>query len=360
MDKVRVGLIGGGFVSQIHAEAFQEVPEAILVAACGADQAQIEEFGRKWKIPFTTTDYRKLLERKDVDMVVAGLPNDLHGEVVVAAAEAGKHVVIEKPLAHTLEAGRAMVAACQQHKVTLGYAETLCFSPKYARAKQLVEEGAIGKMYMVKQGEKHSGPHSDWFYDMRRSGGGAIMDMGCHGIEWARWMYGKPKVKSVIAHCQHVYHARTQGEDNSVIMLEFQDGEIAVIEDSWVKHGGMDDRVELHGAGGVIYCDLLHGSSMETYSLNGYGYAMEKAGDTKGWTFTVFEESHLYGFPHEMRHFTQCVLNDQAPRETGEDGVATLEIIYAAYESAGSGRRITWPYQPKNPGEVPVNLWLKG
>ncbi|MBZ5565042.1 MAG: hypothetical protein LAP13_21805 [Acidobacteriia bacterium] len=136
-------------------------------------------------------------------------------------------------------------------------------------------------------------------------------------------------------------------------------GGIALIEDSWVKHGGMDDRVELHGTGGVIYCDLLHGSSMETFSLDGYGYAVEKAGETKGWTFTVFEEAHIYGFPHEMRHFTQCVLNDQAPRETGEDGVATLEIIYAAYESAGTGRRIVWPYKPKKSGEVPVNLWLK-
>jgi predicted dehydrogenase len=98
---------------------------------------------------------------------------------------------------------------------------------------------------------------------------------------------------------------------------------------------------------------------METYSLKGYGYAVEKAGETKGWTFTVFEEAHLYGFPHEMRHFIQCILNDQTPQETGEDGRATLEIIYAAYESAGSGKKITWPYKTKNPGDIPVNLWLK-
>ncbi len=359
MDKVRVGLIGGGFVSSIHAEAFQEVPEAVLTAACGLDGGAIEAFGGKWKIPFTTTEYRKVLERKDVDMVVLGIPNDQHREITVGAAQVGKHVVVEKPLAHTLEDGRAMVEACRKRKVKLMYAETLCFSPKYTRAKQLVEEGAIGKMYMVKQGEKHSGPHSGWFYDVRRSGGGAIMDMGCHGIEWARWMYGKPKVRSVVAHCQHVYHARTRGEDNSVILVEFEGGGIALIEDSWVKHGGMDDRIELHGTAGVVYCDLLHGSSMETFSLDGYGYAVEKAGETKGWTFTVFEEAHIYGFPHEMRHFTQCVLNDQAPRETGEDGVATLEIIYAAYESAGTGRKVTWPFKPKKPGEVPVHRWLK-
>ena len=252
-----------------------------------------------------------------------------------------------------------MVEACKKYKVKLMYAETICFSPKYVRAKRLVEEGAIGKMYMVKQGEKHSGPHSPWFYDIKRSGGGAIMDMGCHGIEWARWMYGKPRVKSVQAHCQHVFH-KTKAEDNSVILVEFEGGGIAVIEDSWVKHGGMDDRIELYGTNGVIYCDLLHGSSMETYSVDGYGYAVEKAGETKGWTFTVFEEAHLYGFPHEMRHFTQCVLNDETPTETGDDGLATLEIIYAAYESAGTGKKITFPHRPKNPHEVPVKLWLQG
>ena len=240
MDKVRVGIIGSGFVSQVHAEAFLEVPEAEIVASCGADPPGAVEFARKWKIPASTTDYHQLLERKDIDMVLVGVPNHLHREIVVAAAEAGKHIVIEKPLAHTLEAGRAMVEACREHRVKLMYAETICFSPKYARAKQLVEEGAIGKMYMTKQGEKHSGPHSEWFYDIERAGGGVIMDMGCHGIEWSRWMYGKTKVKSVVAHCQHVFHERTKGEDNSVIILEFEGGGISVLEDCWVRHGGMD------------------------------------------------------------------------------------------------------------------------
>jgi myo-inositol 2-dehydrogenase/D-chiro-inositol 1-dehydrogenase len=360
MDKVRVGLIGGGFVSNLHAEAFEEVAEAELVAACAVEQKQAEDFARKWKIPFATADYRKILDRKDVDAVVIGVPNYLHREIVVAAAKAGKHVVLEKPLAHTYADGQEMVNACRKKKVKFMYAETICFSPKYVRAKRLVEEGAVGKLYMAKQGEKHSGPHSDWFYDVKLSGGGAIMDMGCHGIEWARWMFGKAKPKSVLAHCQRVLHTkRTEGEDNSVIILEFEGGGIAVIEDSWARQGGMDDRIELHGTEGVIYCDLLHGSSMETYSSKGYGYAVEKAGETKGWTFTVFEETHIYGFPHEMRHFMRCILNDQTPQETGEDGLATLEIIYAAYESAGTGKRITWPYKIKHPDKVPVNLWLK-
>ncbi len=233
MDQVRVGLIGSAFSSNIHAEAFEEVPEAVIVAACSPNRGHVAEFAQKWKVPVAVTDYRKLLDRKDIDVVVVGIPNDLHREVVVAAAKAGKHVILEKPIAHTLKDADAIVDACRKHKVKLMYAETICFSPKYVRAKKLVEEGAVGKLYMVKQGEKHSGPHSDWFYDVKRSGGGSLMDMGCHGIEWARWMYGKPKPKSVVAHCQRVLHTeRTKGEDNSVVIVEFEGGGIAVIENS--------------------------------------------------------------------------------------------------------------------------------
>jgi myo-inositol 2-dehydrogenase/D-chiro-inositol 1-dehydrogenase len=359
MDSVGVGIIGSAFSSNLHAEVLREVPNAVLQAACSLSQSRVEEFGRKWKIPWTTTDYRRLFERKDIDVVVVGIPNDCHREIVVTAAEAGKHVILEKPIAHTLCDADAMVDACRARRVKLMYAETICFSPKYVRAKQLVNESAVGQVYMVKQSEKHSGPHSAWFYDVSRSGGGALMDMGCHGIEWARWMYGKPKPKSVVAHCQRVCHGnRTKGEDNSVVVLEFEGGGLALIESSWAKPGGMDDRAEIYGTEGVIYCDLLHGSSMETYSSRGYGYAVEKAGETKGWTFTVFEEAHLYGFPHEMGHFIDCILNDKPPQETGEDGRATLEIIYAAYEAAGTGRRVTWPYVPMQREEIPVKLWL--
>ncbi|HUI42972.1 MAG TPA: Gfo/Idh/MocA family oxidoreductase [Terriglobia bacterium] len=360
MDRVRVGIIGSAFVSNIHAEALQDVCEAEVVAVCSPSKGHAEEFARRWQIPNFYTDYRRLLDRKDVDAVVIGIPNDLHREVVVAAADAGKHVVLDKPMAHTLDDADDMLKACRKRKVMLGYAETICFTPKYVRARKLVEEGAVGDLYMIKQGEKHSGPHSDWFYDVERSGGGAIMDMGCHGIEWARWMYGKRKVRSVTAHCQRVLHTeRTRGEDNSVVILEFEGGALAVIEDSWAKPGGMDDRIELYGTEGVIYCDLLRGSSMETYSNMGYGYAVEKAGETRGWTFTVFEETQLYGFPHEMRHFLRAIQTGQAPSESGEDGRTTLEIIYAAYESAATGRRITWPYKPKKPGDIPIRPWLK-
>jgi predicted dehydrogenase len=271
---------------------------------------------------------------------------------------AGKHIIIEKPLAVTLEEADAMIAACKKAGVKLMYAEELCFAPKYERVRQLVNEGAIGKIYMLKQSEKHSGPHTDWFYDIKFAGGGVMMDMGCHAIGWCRWMLNNAKVKSVYASMSTVSHnERTKAEDNSIVIIEFENGVTAVAEDSWAKHGGMDDRCEVYGTGGVMYADLFMGNAAITYSKNGYGYAMEKADTTVGWSFTVFEEAFNQGYPHELKHFIECVQQNKQPLVTGEDGRAVLEVIYAAYASAAEGKKISLPFTPKV--ERPVDLWLK-
>jgi predicted dehydrogenase len=129
-----------------------------------------------------------------------------------------------------------------------------------------------------------------------------------------------------------------------------------VAENSWSKHGGMDDRVEVYGTGGVVYADLFMGNSAVTYSEAGYGYAMEKAGSTKGWTFTIFEEAFNQGYPQELKHFIECVREDKSPLVTGEDGRAVLEIMNAAYQSAHTGQKVVMPFRPKV--KKPIDLWF--
>src|SRR5262245_24851348 len=133
-----------------------------------------------------------MYELPDLDLVVLGLPNDLHCDATVAAAAAGKHVVCEKPLCLNLAEADRMIDACRRAGVLLMYAEELCFTPKYVRLKQLIDEGALGAVHLVKQCEKHDGPHAGWFWDVRRSGGGVTMDMGCHAVEFFRWLLGGP------------------------------------------------------------------------------------------------------------------------------------------------------------------------
>ncbi len=358
MSKIKVGLIGTGFVADLHAAAFRMVPDAEVVAVASPTPGKAKHFAQERGIPRAFEDYHELLAQKDIALVNLCLPNDLHAEATLSAARAGKHVVCEKPLCRTLEEADRMIDACRQAGVLLLYAEELCFAPKYVRAKQLVDEGALGRVFLIKQSEEHFGPHMPWFWDVNRSGGGVLMDMGCHSIEYARWVLGKPAVQSVYASLgTYVHGERTRGEDHSLCIVEYEGSRVSLAENSWAKTGGVDDRCEIYGSGGFTRADLLRGSSLLTYSEAGYGYAVEKAGTTRGYTFTMFEEIWNYGFPQEVQHFVRCVQGNETPVETGEDGREVLRIICAAYESAGTGKRIPWPYQPRAVAK-PIDLWL--
>jgi predicted dehydrogenase len=360
MREIGIGMVGAGFISQLHAEAFTYVPEAHVRGVAARSAASAARLAEQHGIPTHHDDYRRLLDDPAVDILTVALPNDLHHEVVLAAAAAGKHVIVEKPLARTLAEADEMLAACRDAGVLLMYAEELCFAPKYVRAKELVDQGALGRVYMVQQGEQHFGPHSDWFWDVERSGGGVLMDMGCHAVEFQRWIYDKPAVESVTAELgTYVHTGRTRGEDHAIATVRFAGNRVGLIETSWAKRGGMDDRAEIFGSEGVTYVDLLRGSSLHTYSEGGYGYAVEKAPDTRGWTFTMFEELWNYGFPQEMRHFVECVQHDGTPLETGDDGRAVLEILYAMYRAAGSAGRAVLPLEltPEEAAAGPIEGW---
>jgi predicted dehydrogenase len=360
MAKTKVALLGAGFIADIHIESYHRfVPDAEVVAVYTRDAKKAEAFARQHGVPRSFNDLDQAITESGCDVVDICVPNFLHHRAVLAAAHAGKHIIIEKPFSLTLEEADEMIAACKSANRKLMYAEELCFAPKYERVRKLVNEGAVGTIFQMRQCEKHSGPHSDWFYDLDQSGGGALMDMGCHGIAWFRWMLGgRPKAVSVYAHMQTglIHPGRTRAEENSVCTVEFEGGAIGIAENSWAKPGGMDDRVEVYGAGGVIYADLFVGNSALTYSEKGYGYAMEKAGSTKGWSFTIFEEAFNQGYPQELKHFIECVREDKPPLVTGEDGRAVLEIMHAAYRSAGIGQKVPLPFYAKVPR--PVDLWL--
>ena len=353
---VGVGIIGSRFISTIHAESLRACPQAEIRAVAAATASSAGEFARRFDVPRHFDDYRRLLALPEIDMVVVGVPNDLHAQVAVDAAAAGKHVVMEKPLCLNLAEADRMIEACRAAKVKLMYAEELCFTPKYVRLKQLLDSGALGRPVLVKQAEKHDGPHAAHFWDVERAGGGVTMDMGCHAIEFFRWMLGRPPITSVYAQMSTSVHGeRTRGEDNAILILEFEGGATALAEESWTKLGGMDDRAEVHGSEGVAYADVLHGNAIETYSAKGYDYAVEKAGSTRGWSFTIYEEAWNYGFPQEMAHFVDCVQNDRAPAVTGEDGRTVLAAIFAAYESARTGRKVPFPFA--STARKPIDLW---
>ena len=362
MREVGIGLVGSQFISNLHFEALERVPGAVVRAVASPTLDHVRAFAEKRQIPRWFLDYREMFAQSDIELVVLGLPNYLHCDAVLAAAAAGKHVVLEKPMAMNLAECDKMIAACRAAGVKLMYAEELCFAPKYVRLKQLLDSGALGKPYLVKQAEKHDGPHAAWFWDVNLSGGGVTFDMGCHAFEFFRWILSgpacdaRPKATSVYAQLgTYVHGDKTRGDDDAIIIVEFDNGCVGMAEESWAKPGGMDDRAEVYGSEGQAYADLLRGNSIHTYSKVGYDYAVEKAGATTGWTFTMYEESWNYGFPQEMAHFVDCVRHDKKPLVTGEDGRAVLEIVQAAYASAGSGKKVSLPL--KSDPRKPIDLW---
>lgn len=358
--KVRVGIIGSRFQADILATSFQIMPEeAEVVAVASPSSGHAEELASRFGIPRVFRDYREMLREPDIEMVCITAPNYLHCQMTLDIAAAGKHVMCEKPLCITLEEADRMIEGCKKAGVLLMYGEELLFTPKYLKVKEMADQGAFGRVYLVKQGEKHFGPHSDWFWNVDLSGGGALMDLGCHGIAFCYWFLGRPAIKSVYAQLgTYVHRNKTRGDDDAVCIVEFDNGAVGMVENSWAKRGGMDDRIEVFGEGGLSYANLHMGNALPTYSEYGFTYAVEKAPMTKGWTYPVFEELWNYGTPQELRHFARCVRGKETPQSTGEDGRVVMQALYAAYASAGAGCKINFPWSPPGSAKRPIDLWL--
>jgi predicted dehydrogenase len=198
----------------------------------------------------------------------------------------------------------------------------------------------------VRSRESHSGPHSAHFWDIEKTGGGAMNDLACHTIEAARYFYGKEqKIVEVMAWgATLVHHAKTRGEDNALLALKFESGGIAHCELSWTCKGGLDLRNEIHGSEGSIFTDVTRGTPITSFTSRSAGYVVEKADIDFGWTRPLPEEAFQYGYQAEMRHFVECVREDRMPRETYEDGYIVNTVLDAGYESMRKKRWIRVKY----------------
>jgi predicted dehydrogenase len=231
-----------------------------------------------------------------------------------------------------------MLDAVRKAGVLHGYAETEVFSPAVTKAKAYIDAGGIGKVLTVRSREGHGGPHSDWFWNKELAGGGALLDMGCHTIEAARYFVGKenPVVEVLAWTDRLVHHARTDADDNAILLMRFQGGQLAQGELSWTAAGGLDLRNEVYGTAGAIFTDTTRETSLRVFSGVGAGYTVEKAQSDSGWLSPPVDEAWVYGYREEMRHFIDCVANGKMPRETFEDGFAVNCILDTAYRSATS------------------------
>jgi len=353
MQTIGFGIVGSGFIAKTHVDSLRTVPGVEVVAVADIDEDRGNLFAAANQIPHVYSSHSAMLADPAVHAIVIGVPNRFHASIALDAFAAGRHVICEKPLALTIQDAEAMIAAARTKGLVLGYAEELSFVPKFLRAKELMESGGIGKPYLLRQCEKHAGPYSPWFWNEELAGGGILMDMGCHAIESIRYTVGKKRVKSVYAHMGTYLHgAITKEEDHVLIVMEFEDGTVGQAESSWALKGGMDSTLEIFGTEGVVYADLLKGMGLRAFSENGVA-GLE---DSRGWSYPDYDWLWNNGYPQEDRHFVECMRTGAMPIESGEDGLAVLEIMLAAYHSAGIGRKVFLPFRPRDV-PIPVRLW---
>ncbi|UCF98006.1 MAG: Gfo/Idh/MocA family oxidoreductase [Spirochaetaceae bacterium] len=358
MKDVKVAIVGSGGIANIYAIALKTISAVDIVACASPTEEHIASFASRFDIPRRFTEYRKMLEMDAIDLVVIGTPNHLHAQITVEAASAGKHVVCVKPLCMNLFEADEMIEACRRANVRLMYGENICFEPKYVKLKEICDSGALGDVFLLKQSSKHGGPPTEWFWDLSKSGGWATMDLGCHALQFFRWICKNEEPESIFAEMANCVHAREQrGDDESIIIVNFRNGLRAITETSWAKKGGFEDKAEAYGTKGVSYAYMPMGMTLDTYSEIGYQkkhYVSENV--PPGWTYATYEEEWHYGFPQMFRHFTDCILNDTDPVVTGEDGRKVMEMMLAAYESANKGCKVYFPFEKEV--EKPIDLWL--
>jgi len=329
------GLIGTFYTMTLHQQRGRDRVHTVY----SRSEDRAKEFSKTWGIPNWETDMEKAIRNEDSNIVVVALPNNLHKEAILLAAQAGKDILCTKPLGRNAAEAREILEVVEKAGVFHGYLEDLAYTPKTLKSLESVKNGAIGDVLWTRSREAHPGPHSDWFWDSEQSGGGAIIDMGCHCIEIGRNFIGKD-IKPVKVMCWAATMVKPiAAEDNAIGLIEYENGAISQFEVSWTYRGGMDLRDEVAGTEGNIRLDHFLRTGFEMYSDQGQkDYVAEKAEKQSGWLFPVGDEVHALGYTHMFTDMFDAMDENRKPMEDFYDGYIVNEIMDACYRSANSGK----------------------
>jgi predicted dehydrogenase len=335
---MNLGVLGTGFVvDTFHMPSLSEIPD-VRVVAVGSRRP--EEFARKWSV---NRYYRgdsfveDLCADKEVEAVLVALPNFLHEKAITLCAERGKNIIVEKPLGRNSDEAERSLKAVERYNVLHGYAENQVFIPQLVRLRSMVERGVLGRLVWVRSREAHSGPHSPWFWNKELSGGGALLDMGCHSVEVTRKIFGVEPSQVMAWDSLTVHSDKTTAEDNSLVLLRFGK-RLGQAENSWTAKGGLDLRYEVYGSDGSAFVDVTRETGLRIFTTSKVDYVVEKADVTGGWLYPTWREHELYGYLDEMKHFLDSFKRGEMPKENLRDGLRVNRILDAAYRSISSGR----------------------
>lgn len=343
-DKIRVGIIGAGNIAQsAHIPAYLAQHDVELFAVYDIKHSRAKEVAQKYGFKHAATSLEELVGMEELDAVSVCTWNNGHAEAVIAAANAGKHILCEKPMAMTVAEAETMAEAVRKNRVTFMMGFVSRFRAESQVIKELADAGKFGEIYYAKCGYiRRRGTPLGWFTDLSKSGGGPVIDLGVHVIDLTWYFMGKPEPVSVSAVTYHkLGDYKTKGvsrwealdtddlvfetEDSAAALIRFKNGAAMTVDVSWA----------LNGKERGVYSEIFGtkaGASLEPFLIYDEveGYLMDSS--------PVVEPQDM--FYNEVRHFLDCIKQGQEPIATLADGIAVQRILNGIYESARLGREV--------------------
>lgn len=329
---MRIGIVGAGSMGHAHAPAWKLLHDigAELVGIVTNRPESAQAFANEYDLkPYPSVD--ALIA--DVDILDICTPTHLHKEMTLKAAQAGKHVICEKPIALTINDAKAMIEACDTAGVRLFIAHVLRFMTPYDSAKRSIDAGHIGKpcvIRLTRAGYQPRKSTDNWFIDNERSGG-MMLDLMIHDYDYARWLSGD--VKRVFAKSARNEDPASAG-DYALVTLRFVDGTIAHIEGGWVYPPGFfRTAIDIAGTEGLIEWSSDNAETMQTHLINPPQIEADEVA-------VPGAKAIDSPFTKQLKHFYDCIENNSEPLVTAQDALSALEVALAAIESAKIGQPV--------------------
>jgi UDP-N-acetylglucosamine 3-dehydrogenase len=384
MRKVRFGLVGIGLIAEgAHLPAIRNASEADLVAVCSSSESRAKYAAQRWGAKDWYTDYDKMLRNNEVDAIVVATSNFLHAKNSIAAAEAGKHILCEKPLAITSRDTREIVKVVESSGVKMLVGHDQRFWSQHEMAKRLVQDGVIGKVLACNASFRESYKlvrsiaASDFRWRIEKAGAGALFDLCTHSIDLLRYLAGEvTKAFGMVAH-RAIPEEISNVDDNVLIMCQLENGGFGVIEGDRYTPRPVQ-ATALYGADGTIFASSDGFSPFSPYPLaictekplediselmrqSYYPSWDMEIGDKWASRFPsgkwlIFSPPRENPYHKQLEHFCDCILRDKKPRTTAEDGAKSVDIALAAVRSMETG---TWVDLPLKEDVVPPGYVVK-
>lgn len=362
MEKVKVGIIGCGKVAHLHAQALKETAEADFTCVFSRDMNKAREFANKYDVkPYSDLD--EMLGGKDVEAVIICTPHPNHASVTIKAAEAGVHVLVEKPLASSLEDCDAMIKAAKENGVSLGMVCQRRFYAPVQRVKQAIDEGKIGKsilgtVNMLGWRDEAYYRSDPWRGTWKHEGGGVLVNQAPHQIDLLQWFMGP--VDEIFGYWSNLNHPTIEVEDTAAAVIKFKNGGIGNILVTNSVNPALFGKVHVYGNNGASIGVQTDGGAMfiagvsgiteppvnDLWTIQGEEAMLEKWKKEDTEFFNKIDPT-VYFHQKQDADFLKAIINGTKPLIDGEEGRKTVEIFTAIYRSNRDKSPIKFPLVPE-------------